>query len=241
MMSLREVARVLAGDVSGNHVLAPGPSHSPQDRSLQVMLDANAPDGFLVHSFAGDDAIACKDYVRAKLGLPPWNGKANGSVQAKTLAATYDYLDEVGELLFQVLRYEPKGFSQRRPNGKDKWIWSLGETRRVLYRLPELAEPVAAGRTVYIAEGEKGVDALAALDVPATCSPHGAGKWRDEYSKHLAGADVVILPDNDEPGELHARSVAKSLHGSRKGARSAIGRDTRWRRCLRLASCRWRC
>jgi hypothetical protein len=30
------------------------------------------PSGFLVHSFAGDDPIQCKDYVRGRLGLPAW-------------------------------------------------------------------------------------------------------------------------------------------------------------------------
>ena len=67
--SLKEIASKLGGEVCGHHVLAPGPGHSPQDRSLQVTKTRTAPDGFLVHSFAGDDDLACKDYVRAKLGL----------------------------------------------------------------------------------------------------------------------------------------------------------------------------
>jgi Toprim domain len=67
---LRSWARALGGDVSGNSVLAPGPGHSRRDRSLTVTLSSTAPNGFLVHSFAGDDPIICLDYVRAKLGLP---------------------------------------------------------------------------------------------------------------------------------------------------------------------------
>ena len=67
---LRVWAAALGGYVSGSSVSAPGPGHSAHDRSLSVTLDANAPDGFLVHSFAGDDPLACKDHVRAKLGLP---------------------------------------------------------------------------------------------------------------------------------------------------------------------------
>src|SRR5262249_41397865 len=69
---LRAIARVLAGEVSGQRVLAPGPQHSPKDRSLCVSLAPTTPSGFLVHSFAGDDPIQCKDYVRARLGLPAW-------------------------------------------------------------------------------------------------------------------------------------------------------------------------
>jgi putative DNA primase/helicase len=67
---LRSWAAALGGDVSGRSVQAPGPGHSTKDRSLSVTPSASAPNGFLVHSFSGDDPIACLDYVRAKLGLP---------------------------------------------------------------------------------------------------------------------------------------------------------------------------
>ena len=76
-------------------------------------------------------------------------------------------------------------------------------------RLPELAEAVAFDRPIFIAEGEKDVEALMAIGVTATCNPGGAGKWRDEFSQHLVGADVLILPDNDEPGQQHAAQVAE--------------------------------
>jgi putative DNA primase/helicase len=70
---LRKIARALGGDVAGcDTVLAPGPGHSARDRSLAVRLDHTAPDGFLVHSHAGDDWRACRDHVRERLGLPAW-------------------------------------------------------------------------------------------------------------------------------------------------------------------------
>jgi putative DNA primase/helicase len=72
-LNLRAIARALGGEVSGRRVLAPGPQHSPRDRSLCVSLSPALPGGFLVHSFAGDDPIQCKDYVRARLGLPDWH------------------------------------------------------------------------------------------------------------------------------------------------------------------------
>jgi hypothetical protein len=211
MLTPQQVARALGGEVSGNHVIAPGPGHSPEDRSLSTKLDASAPDGFLVHSFAGDDPIVCKNYVREKLDLQPWNGRGNGSSQGKSIVATYDYTDETGELLFQVVRYAPKDFRQRRLDGNGGWEWKLNGVRRVPYRLPELAKAVAADTTIYVVEGEKSADALAAIGICATCSPHGAGKWRDGFSAFFHGADVVILPDNDVAGELHGQAVAKSL------------------------------
>jgi len=67
---LRSLARALGGEISGRQVLAPGPGHRPQDRSLSIRIEPGAPDGFIVYSFAGDDPFACKDYVRERLGLP---------------------------------------------------------------------------------------------------------------------------------------------------------------------------
>lgn len=72
MHDLRIMARLLGGEVAGRKILCPGPAHSPRDRSLQVTLSPDAPDGFLVHSFAGDHWQDCRDYVRARLGLPAW-------------------------------------------------------------------------------------------------------------------------------------------------------------------------
>jgi hypothetical protein len=71
MLRLQQLARALGGEVSGSQILAPGPGHSPKDRSLSIKLEQNAPGGFLVHSFSGDDPILCKNYVREKLSLPP--------------------------------------------------------------------------------------------------------------------------------------------------------------------------
>jgi len=56
--------------VRGAQVLAPGPRHSRNDRSLSIKLIPG--DKFIVYSFAGDDPIACRDYVRAALGLGPF-------------------------------------------------------------------------------------------------------------------------------------------------------------------------
>src|SRR5215472_4075423 len=72
LLDLRSIARALDGEISGRQILAPGPGHSRGDRSLSVRIEPVAPDGFLVHSFAGDDPIICKNYIRRQLGLPEW-------------------------------------------------------------------------------------------------------------------------------------------------------------------------
>jgi putative DNA primase/helicase len=71
-LSLQSIARALGGEVSGRRVLAPGPGHSPKDRSLAISISNYAPDGFVLHSFANDHWKDCRDYVRQKLNLPDW-------------------------------------------------------------------------------------------------------------------------------------------------------------------------
>ena len=131
--------------------------------------------------------------------------------ETRRIAATYDYLDEDGSLLFQAVRYTPKAFKQRRPDGKGGWVWNLTGVRRVLYRLPELL--AAPNARVYVPEGEKDCEALRGVGLLGTTNAGGAGKWRPEYSESLRGRDVVMLPDNDDSGLAHAENVARSLHG----------------------------
>ena len=146
------------------------------------------------------------------------NDYANGHARGSLYVATYDYTDETGELLFQVCRKADKTFPQRRPDGNG-WIWKTGDVRKVLYRLPDLIEAVATDHIILIVEGEKDVETLRTLNVPATCNPGGASepgrqtKWRPEYSEPLRGADIVILPDNDEPGRAHADAIARMCSG----------------------------
>lgn len=125
------------------------------------------------------------------------------------IVAKYDYEDEIGELLFQVIRVEPKGFRQRRPDGFGGWLWNLDGARRVLYRLRE----VLAETDILVCEGEKDCDTACKMGIVATCNPGGAGKWRPEFTEVLGGKKVVVIPDADEPGRKHALHVAQSLVG----------------------------
>lgn len=80
----RLLARLLGGEASGNRILAPGPGHSSRDRFLSIRLDPSAQEGFVVHSFARDDPLACRDHVRAVLGLPAveWHQARSGVAAA---------------------------------------------------------------------------------------------------------------------------------------------------------------
>lgn len=134
-----------------------------------------------------------------------------------TLIATYDYRDENGILLFQKQRFVDqngkKTFRQRRPDpsGNGKWIFSLDNTPKILYRLPQVLEAKRNGETIWLVEGEKDADAVFAQGMVATTPPNGAGKWLDIHSEALEGATVFIVADNDEVGREHAVDVSNVL------------------------------
>ena len=158
----------------GDGYMALCPAHDDRTPSLSIR---EGDDGrVLLHCFGGCEP----ERVVAALGLgladlypmgPPGRGTPR-------VVAEYPYRDETGALLYVVERREPKAFRQRRPDGHGGWLWNLDGARRVLYRLPALvaADPLEA---VFLVEGEKDADALAALGLVATTSPLGAGKWRD--------------------------------------------------------------
>jgi putative DNA primase/helicase len=132
------------------------------------------------------------------------------------IEATYDYEDESGKLLYQVVRKTGKKFLQRRPDGAGGWIWKVDKSvRRVLYRLPQLlaADPE---KVVLIVEGEKDVATLEARGQLATTNAQGAGKWNsvaDNAREVLAGRRVWVIGDNDAPGRKHAKDIFLSLKG----------------------------
>lgn len=243
-MRAADIAKALGGATrSGRGWLArcPAPGHGQGrgDRTPSLSLADGDGGKLLVHCHAGCDPrdVLAELRERNLLDEPdrdarPWRSArdtaphpAAGMLatidhQAKPgeIVATYGYHDEAGALLFQVVRLEPKSFRQRRPDGNGGWSWSVNGVRQVPYRLFELRAKVAHN-LVFIVEGEKDVDRLAALGVVATCNAGGAGKWPAELTECLRGADVVILPDNDPPGRKHAEVVAEALHGTAERVR----------------------
>ena len=141
------------------------PAHDDRSPSLSVAVGADGR--VLMTCQAG---CAFEDVV-AKLGLETSDlfVARNGDSADRRIAATYDYVDEQGALLYQVVRYEPKDFRQRRPgtNGEE-WVWNLRGVRRVLYRLPKVVEAIKAKQTVWLTEGERDVHSLEDRGVTAT-------------------------------------------------------------------------
>jgi putative DNA primase/helicase len=213
MMSLSEVARAFDGaKQQGAGWLARCPAHDDSTASLSISTGEGGR--ILLHCHAGCtfDSITRAAALKPE-ELSPANSNGKHSGTAKREVAAYDYHSESGELLYQSVRYEPKSFLQRTRNVSGGWNWKLNGVRRVLYRLPEIvaADPE---QMVFVVEGEKDVDRLAAAGILATTNAGGAStnpnksKWLPEYSQSLAGRRIVILPDNDVPGRAHGQAAA---------------------------------
>jgi hypothetical protein len=198
---------------SGDGWTALCPAHADKNASLSINVAED--ERKLLYCHAGcsfDTVVSALGCTSADLGPGRDESSCPGDA---AIVATYQYVDEGGRLISEVVRYEPKTFRQRRPDGNGGWYWNSNGCRRVLYHLPQVRSACQGGREIFIAEGEKDVLSLERLGFEATTSVGGAGKWRDEYTQSLAGCSgVVILPDNDEPGRTHGEMVATSVRAS---------------------------
>ena len=200
--------------IRGNKGMALCPFHEDKNPSLSIDMETG-----VFHCFGCDGSGDVFDFHMRVHGLPFADAlkdlarfAGNDRPPERRMVATYDYTDESGKLIFQVIRFEPKEFKQRRPNGKGGWIYNLEGVEPVFYNLPE----VVKANTILLVEGEKDVETLRAIGLVATCNPMGAGKWKEAYNQCLKDKDVVIIPDNDEPGLNHALNIASNLTGTAK-------------------------
>lgn len=184
--------------------------HVGQGRDGRVLVTCHRGDGCDVNEICDSVGISISD-------LFPPKERVEKKPQLKQVA-TYDFRDQNGDLLFQKVRYVDetgrKTFRQRKPDGKGGWTYSLGDTPKVLYRLPEVLAQAKEGGIVWVVEGEKDVETVRAQGEVATTMPGGAGKWLDIHTKALKGAEVYIVTDNDGPGMKHAIDVDAKLRAA---------------------------
>jgi hypothetical protein len=136
------------------------------------------------------------------------------------IKAVFDYVDEDGKGLFQVLRFEPVGkpkqFRQR--TGPDQEKWSVKGVRIVPFRLPELMNDLALWSTIFIVEGEKDVNTLRSHGIPATTNPMGAGKWRAEWWHGMARVPEHCIqifspaPSSNTPAPQTSHRILKNMN-----------------------------
>jgi len=125
------------------------------------------------------------------------------------LIATHEYADEHGEIVMEVKRFD-REVDKCKPYlpGKSRpGIYGDGVRipPHIPYRLPDV---IKADDVVFIVEGEKCADALAAQGLVATTNDGGAGKWHPDLNQWFKSKTVFVLPDNDEAGKKHADKVA---------------------------------
>ncbi len=138
--------------------------------------------------------------------------QAQQSLQpARFMSAVYDYIDDQGEVRYQVRRFEPKTFRQCRPDGKGGWLFNMDGVEALPYNLHHMITNPDA--PVFIVEGEKAAQRLTKLKLVATTSHGGAKKWQPVLNQYFVGRNVVVLADNDDAGREHADIVIGNLFG----------------------------
>lgn len=191
----------------GNGWTARCPVHNDEKPSLSINEDNGK---ILLKCFAG---CSFPSIVHA-LGI---NEREQN--EQKRIVAQYDYIDENGEVLYQSVRYEPKDFRLRKPDGKGGYDWKLGDTKRVIYNLPQILKANQDDYVIFC-EGEKDADNVSnLLGLPSTTIANGAKSWKEYYADSFIGLNVVILPDNDEAGKEFAEKVANSLSNKAKSVK----------------------
>lgn len=187
--------------------MAKCPAHDDRNPSLSIR---EADGKVLFYCHAG---CAQRDVIEALKARGLWEGTEQ---MTRQIVAEYNYTDEAGKLLYQVLRFEPKDFRQRHPDGGGGWIWRKG-ARQVLYHLPEVLEAAI----VFVVEGEKDVETLRSYGFVATTNAGGAkAAWLPGFTEALRGREVIIIPDADVPGRQRALTIARALLG--KAARIIV-------------------
>ena len=194
---------------NNNSIVALCPSHDDKNPSLTASCNGEK---ILVKCQAGctfKEVVSALGMKQSQFFIP------KEKTPPKKPVATYRYEDKDGDHVMDVVRFEPKGFSQRGPNGEK----TLGGITRVPFRLPQLLTGIKEGREILILEGEKDCDNAEKLGLVATTFAGGAGKWREEYSKWFQDAKVICIPDNDDAGRkgmhLIASEISKVAHSVR--------------------------
>lgn len=200
-MTPAQISQELHGHRVGAGFMACCPAHDDRNPSLSLSDDNGK---ILAYCHAGCEQSAVIAALKA-LGLwPDREERAGGRIIAE-----YNYTDEAGELLYQVCRFDPKGFAPRFRDGAGGWTWKK-HPRQVLYRLPEVLEnPI-----IFVVEGERDVETLRSYGFVATTNAGGAkAPWLPEYTEALRGREVILIPDNDAPGRQRVLRIARALTG----------------------------
>lgn len=226
-MQAEEIAKTLgnAKKVNGQWVAScpvPGHGRGNGDKNPSLSI-SDGPDGKpLFHCHGGCDQGTVFNTIRERGLLPELEPRPEllSRIQppaiTRQLEQEWTYTDEEGVVLFIKQRYKTtdskgKDYKLIKVDEAGRRHATMGDARIVPYRLPELLDAISKGRYVYLTEGEKAADAIISLGSVATTSHAGSGHWPEAITQYFAGANVVILPDNDAPGWKYAKRAAAKV------------------------------
>ena len=239
-MSAQEIASSLgnAKKVGGGYLAScPVPSHGQGNGDKHPSLSISMSDdgNFLFKCHSGCDQHTVFSTIKDMGLLPALPDRPDyldsikpmkpiPLISTPVLEHEWHYTDEDGISLYIKQRFKTfdskgKTYKTLRVMPDGSRVGKLGDCRLVPYKLPDLQQATAAGRVVYITEGEKAADALGSLGVVATTSHAGAGNWSPELNQYFAGANVVVVPDNDISGWNYAQKVVEALLPTAKSVR----------------------
>ena len=202
--SWKQLLQILknAKESAPGKVTALCPAHNDKNPSLSVTLTDQK---IFLKCHAG---CSFKAIVRA-LNMNPnqFTVKKHKLKKRKVEVCRYDYRSEEGELLYQVVRYNPRDFRPCRADGK----YTLEGVQRVPYRLENLSLTIEKGERIFFVEGEKDADRGNNEGLYCTTVAGGAGKWRSEYEKYFKNVDVILIPDNDDAGFRGVQRIAEKI------------------------------
>ena len=208
------------------------PSHNDKEASLTI---SKGEKGTVVHCHAGCETADILGAVGLSLKDlfdddpiqtgERWRAYVEGREKRK-IEDVYKYVDLNGNYAFTRIRLSGKKFIYGIMDG-DRFNYGLkGKSRKSIPAvfcdsLRGLQKAIEDGQRVFYCEGEKDVKTVKSHGLTAiTCGASGA--WVSGCATLFKGADVVILQDNDKPGEKSAKAIEKDLRSVAKSVRIVV-------------------
>lgn len=159
--------------------------------------------GNIIHYIMKKYILDKKDAIKK---LAQHYGIVEKNCEKKKVVSEYPYLDEKGEELYRVVRFQPKDFRCKHKVGEE-WKWTKQGIRPVLYNLPRILKH----GTVWLVEGEKDCESLRELGLVATTNPFGVGSWKSEFAQFLKGKVIYICLDRgcEDESQKRAKEIAR--------------------------------
>ena len=198
----------------------PGHGKGNGDRNPSLSIDINDDGKPLFHCHGGCSQEDVFQTIRELHLLPELMERPDPLANIKpiprnVLEQEWQYQDEDRTTVFVKQRYKVgetgKTYRLYKVDADGRRHPSLGDARIVPYNLPQLLDAKTAGRNIFLVEGEKAADAITSIGMIATTAHTGAGSWPEAITEYFAGAQVIILPDNDTPGWQYAHKAVQAI------------------------------